>query len=113
VIPRPRRVGKRRNGLNSLELARAFAHTDRRASLPPRGHGARAVAGCEDRERRVFAHPTVQRIKAASFRQNSSGTSLSPRAATIASGNSRQNASTHSLGTVVLTLTKRDPKRGV
>ena len=42
------------------------------------------------------------------FRQNSSGTSLRPRAATIASGNSRQNASTHSGGTVVLTLTKRD-----
>jgi hypothetical protein len=45
--------------------------------------------------------------------QNSSGTSLSPRAAAMASGNSRQNASTHSLGTVVLTLTKREPNLGV
>jgi hypothetical protein len=45
--------------------------------------------------------------------QNNSGTSLSPRAAAMASGNSRQNASTHSLGTVVLILTKREPNLGV
>jgi hypothetical protein len=65
-MTRPGRVGKRMDGLNSLELARAFAHAVRRGCLPPRGHGPRAVAGCEDRERRAFAHPTAQRIKAAS-----------------------------------------------